>query len=461
MGHKERSRLQSLVFLAVALLGTVTLAAANIRLNTAPLQAQSSGIVQGMMASSPVLNYQGRLVDPTTDNPRNGTFLMTFRLYDAATGGSILWTEARNVLVTNGLFNTLLGDITTLNLAIFDGRDLWLGVQAGADLEATPRMPVAYVPYAIYATDAGKLGGQPPNAYATNVHRHDAEDIAAGTLPTDRYSAYSDLRAEGYLSNAASGLAQNNGAVQATLNADLLDGQHAGSFAAASHTHDAGALASGTLSTDRYSAISDLGAEGYLANAAGDLAQNNGVVQATLNADLLDGQHASALANVKFFTLELFSAFLANGAGYSTGFGPNAGMRLPDAGTPNFSYSFTIPPDYTPGTALNVRLIWHTPSASCGIELAGNYIAVARAGRTHIVGPATDTGIVMVGGTLLSAPPTANQSSAKDVSITTPVIGTNLQPGDVIIFSLYRSAGRGTDTCTGDLVIQGLSVTYQ
>src|SRR5690606_5547412 len=48
------------------------------------------------------------------------------------------------------------------------------------------------------------------------------------------------------------------------MNADMLDGQHASAFAAASHTHDAGAIASGTLAVAR-------GGTGLSSYAAGDL----------------------------------------------------------------------------------------------------------------------------------------------------------------------------------------------
>ncbi len=75
------------------------------------------------------------------------------------------------------------------------------------------------------------------------------------------------------------------------LDADLLDGLDSTAFAPVIHTHNAANIISGMLSTDRFSAYADLGAEGYLGDAAGDLAQNNGTLQATLNADLLDGQH--------------------------------------------------------------------------------------------------------------------------------------------------------------------------
>ncbi|MBC7259694.1 MAG: tail fiber domain-containing protein [Chloroflexi bacterium] len=76
------------------------------------------------------------------------------------------------------------------------------------------------------------------------------------------------------------------------LDADMLDGMDSAAFAPAIHTHNAANIISGMLSTDRFSAYADLAAEGYLGDAAGDLAQNNGTLQATLNADLLDGHNS-------------------------------------------------------------------------------------------------------------------------------------------------------------------------
>jgi len=196
--------------------------------------------------------------------------------------------------VTNGLFNVLLGDTDLtgmtekLKAAAFSDPDCYLRVWFSSDnitfTQLTPDRRIAAVPYALQAEEAknaGTLDGQHGSFY------QNAANLNAGTLSSDRYSAYSDLDAEGYLGNAAGDLAQNNGLLQATLNADALDGQH-GSF-----YRDAGNLNAGTLSNDRYSAYSDLGTEGHLGNAAGDLAQNNGILQATLNADALDGQHGS------------------------------------------------------------------------------------------------------------------------------------------------------------------------
>jgi hypothetical protein len=106
---------------------------------------------------------------------------MVFCLYDVETRGSPLWTETKNVAVSGGLFNTLLGDTTSLDLAVFDGRSLWLGVTVGADPEATPRMPVSYAPYALYAGNAGKLGDEPPDAFAQAGHNHLEQTWNLGT----------------------------------------------------------------------------------------------------------------------------------------------------------------------------------------------------------------------------------------------------------------------------------------
>ena len=103
-------------------------------------------------------------------------------------------------------------------------------------------------------------------------------------------SAVQNLTDAGLLGNQVGDIAQNNSTRQVSLNADLLDGFHASSFASAVHNHDASNIVSGTLNVARYSAYSDLSNEGYLANAAGDIARNNGVLQVNLNADLLDSK---------------------------------------------------------------------------------------------------------------------------------------------------------------------------
>lgn len=118
------------------------------QVETAPGEVASPA--SAAIALSPVLQYQGRLTNPGTGQPiADSVLAMTFRLYDVATGGAALWTEAKNVQVTGGLFSTALGDSTPIPQGLFDGRALWLGVTVGADLEASPRQAVLPVAYAL------------------------------------------------------------------------------------------------------------------------------------------------------------------------------------------------------------------------------------------------------------------------------------------------------------------------
>ena len=110
-----------------------------------------------------------------------------------------------------------------------------------------------YVDNAVSTGNADRLDGQHGAFY------QNANNINAGALNPLYYSAIADLSAEGYLGDATGDLAQNDGVLQPTLNADLHDGLHAG-------------------------------------NANGNIPVNNGTLNTNLNADLLDGNHSGAFA---------------------------------------------------------------------------------------------------------------------------------------------------------------------
>jgi hypothetical protein len=184
-------------------------------------------------------------------------------------------------------------------------------------------------------------------------------------------------------------------------------------------------------------------------------------------ADLADGAvTADKLADgvsTKFISINPYGVLLSNAAVFNGGSIHYAGVRLPAAGpsVPGLTLGFTIPPDYTPGTPLSLRLLWHTSSTSCGLELHSNAASFGRAGSTHLQGPGPSDGIEVVGGNILTAPATANQSSAQDIIITSPVAGVDLEPGDSVILGLYRCFDCTDDTCADNLVIQSMSVTYE
>lgn len=151
-------------------------------LNPEANSAQEASIVGNSLAASQVFHYQGRLLDPQTGQAKaNGTYAMSFAMYNAATGGTALWSENKNVEVENGLFSTLLGDSTALTLNVFDGQELWLGITVGTDAETTPRQRISHVAYAVHAENAAALGGKPSGDFAPVDHAHFALDAADGS----------------------------------------------------------------------------------------------------------------------------------------------------------------------------------------------------------------------------------------------------------------------------------------
>jgi hypothetical protein len=75
----------------------------------------------------------------------DGTYSITFRLYDAEVGGTLLCEDTHTPTVTKGLFTALMGYCTASDI---DGRELWLGIQVEGDEEMTPRQRIGPVPYA-------------------------------------------------------------------------------------------------------------------------------------------------------------------------------------------------------------------------------------------------------------------------------------------------------------------------
>jgi hypothetical protein len=101
-------------------------------------------------APPPTINYQGFLVN-AAGAPASGPVVMTFKLYNAATSGSLLYTEVQNpIAVTNGNFNAVIGAATPITLP-FDV-PYWLGVTINADAEMMPRQALASSPYAFRAS---------------------------------------------------------------------------------------------------------------------------------------------------------------------------------------------------------------------------------------------------------------------------------------------------------------------
>lgn len=120
------------------------------------------GLLTANAAVPHLINYQGRLTD-TNGSPLNGSYSITFRIYDAESAGNLLWQGTyASVSITKGIFNILLGDVSDTgfnfsNLA-FD-KPYWLEIKVGTDAPMAPRQRITSAGYAI---SAERLVGDEP-----------------------------------------------------------------------------------------------------------------------------------------------------------------------------------------------------------------------------------------------------------------------------------------------------------
>jgi PKD repeat protein len=122
----------------------------------------------------PTINYQGKLTD-SGGVPIDGTVSMTFAIYNAPTGGDLLWDEIQSsVTVTDGVFSVALGSVTPLTTLDFN-EPYFLGVTVGGDAEMTPRAALQTVPYAARA-------GMADTAYALIDNAVTSAKIQDGTI---------------------------------------------------------------------------------------------------------------------------------------------------------------------------------------------------------------------------------------------------------------------------------------
>jgi len=123
----------------------------------------ASAFAQGFNSE---INYQGKLNDSAGSTVADGDYDITFRLYDASSGGTKVWEGVRAasggdgpaVSVSSGLFSVRLGRYDSLNSVDFN-QDLWLSVEVESDGEMTPRKKLTSVPSAIEAENAQTVGG--------------------------------------------------------------------------------------------------------------------------------------------------------------------------------------------------------------------------------------------------------------------------------------------------------------
>jgi fibronectin-binding autotransporter adhesin len=114
------------------------------------------------------INFQGKVVNSNGTNVTNGSYSFQFKLYTVSSAGSAVWTETKSLTVTDGIFQTELGDTTALPGSVdFNTDNIYLGINfdpgTGYDGEMSPRIRFTASPYAF---NSDLLDGLDASAFA-------------------------------------------------------------------------------------------------------------------------------------------------------------------------------------------------------------------------------------------------------------------------------------------------------
>jgi len=142
-----------------------------------------------------LIRFQGKLVDADGEPLNDDRCRITFRIYDADDGGSLVWDEThQEVSVTNGVFTVLLGSIDPdrdpLDLS-FD-ENYWLSMEVERDGEMAPRQQITSAGYAYHA----KTAYQAENA--DRAESADEADVAHSVDPQGQDSGLDADTVDGY-----------------------------------------------------------------------------------------------------------------------------------------------------------------------------------------------------------------------------------------------------------------------
>jgi len=267
-----------------------TVKALTIVAGIAATLAVFSGVAEADMALR--LNYQGRLTDANGVPIADGNYNMVFQIYNAESGGSSVWGPEThvNVPVQDGLFSVNLGSSVTLSGINFN-QDCWLETTV-AGTTYSPRQRLTGVTYALTVPELSITNAKLANDAVTSAKVLD-NTLTAADLAVNVVSSVDGVTNDGGNIDLIAGpgitITPNDGADTITIAANasaldhgdltgLGDDDHPQYFALAQNETVTGIPAF----------------NGGTSGSSAPFSVDSNFLVTLLNADLLDGYHASA-----------------------------------------------------------------------------------------------------------------------------------------------------------------------
>ncbi|MCK5354773.1 MAG: hypothetical protein KAJ63_06610 [Methyloprofundus sp.] len=106
-----------------------------------------------------LINYQGQLTNGSGEALATAEYKLSFKIYDAASGGNLKWGPQvfNAVTVVRGHFNVILGPLDSNSILIvdaFQGSNRYLEITVGNEAPVVPRQQILSTPYAVQAQNS-------------------------------------------------------------------------------------------------------------------------------------------------------------------------------------------------------------------------------------------------------------------------------------------------------------------
>ena len=366
------------------------------------------------------LSYQGFIKASDGSLLPDGSYTVTFRIYEEVTGGVSLWSEEHEIYLKAGMISATLGESTSFT---FSTKMNYLELQVNGDV-MTPRQKMTSVTYAFHAESAQKI------ATDSTTYTFPLEDGTSGqSLTTDGSGSLSWTTVDGGSSSAtslsATGDATGSGVLK--LYEDTDDGTNyaglkAGTMASdvtwtlpTAHGTSGQSITTdglGTLSWTSEGAFSTMTASGAV-TANANLSVKNGATSAgtvTLYEDSDDGSNYAGLKAGTMASDVTWTLPTADGT---------SGQVISTDGSGALSWS-----SVSGGSLTNATTSIGTGSATANLASDGDYDLVLKTGNS------TTGSITITDGANGNITVTPNGTGQVDIGTDLTVTGNDITFGN-------------------------------